>query len=79
MYLCTGTHRYGMWQGQAKEKGSVQQAGKDAVQKKDVSGQFLPFPFALGRPRTTSQPATNGSMKVLEVFERAELYGAVRN
>ncbi|POY73740.1 hypothetical protein BMF94_3278 [Rhodotorula taiwanensis] len=68
---------YGMWQGQAKEKGSVRQAGKDAVQKKDVSGQFLPFPFALGRPRATSETATKVSMKGLEVFERAKLYGIV--
>ncbi|GAA5986860.1 hypothetical protein JCM10908_000926 [Rhodotorula pacifica] len=32
---------YGMWQGQAESKGSVQDAGKDAIAKKDVAGEKL--------------------------------------
>ena len=34
------TYSYGMWQGQAQSKGSVKEAGKDAIAKKNVSGTF---------------------------------------
>lgn len=34
------TYSYAMWQGQAQSKGSVKEAGKDAIAKKNVSGTF---------------------------------------